>query len=177
MGFSLRVLFVLRRPNPLSKRILLAHVRAFLGVPVIFVSTEMVDPRIEIGPHHDVPWAVRLRQPFIGELICTGGSCYRSRSGLFRRRCRCAGVRRRGCGFSCGRPSRGGCRVCCRSSCWRCGSRAALVDIGLFGDPLGLVGRLVSLPAIRLGTLSPSFVGLPQEMSRSGAPPLPHTVR
>ena len=73
-GLQLRVLFVLCRAYALSERILLAHVRAFLGVPVIFVSTEMVDPRIEIGPHHDVPWAVRLRQPFIGELICTDGS-------------------------------------------------------------------------------------------------------
>jgi hypothetical protein len=57
---------VLGGANALSKRVLLTHVGAFLGVPVISVPAEMVNLRIEVRPHNDiVARTVGLGLPFI----------------------------------------------------------------------------------------------------------------
>ena len=68
------MLLIFGGANALPERVLLAHVRAFLGVPVVFVSAEVVDFRIEVGPHDDVPHAVRLRQRLSRKLVraCRG---------------------------------------------------------------------------------------------------------
>ena len=65
-GAGSGMLLVFGGTNALAKRVLLTHVRAFLGVPVILVSTEVINLGIEVRPHDDViADAVGFRLPFI----------------------------------------------------------------------------------------------------------------
>ena len=51
---DLWMFLVLRSPDALSERGLLAHVGACLGVSVVPVAAEVIDLRVEICPHNDV---------------------------------------------------------------------------------------------------------------------------
>src|SRR5215469_4267643 len=66
------VLLVLRRPDALSERDLLAHVGALFGISVILVAAEVIDLRVKICPHDEVSRTTRLGQRLGLELARPG---------------------------------------------------------------------------------------------------------
>ena len=119
------MLFVFGRTQALRRRILLAHIGAFLGVAVIGVAAEVVDLRTRDWPRPPDPsgnaFSPRPRQRTDWRRRLAG--CRRS----FRRLRLRLRHRRLGGG----------------------GASAAFIDIGLFGDPFGLIGSLVGGPFSR----------------------------
>src|SRR5438270_2350007 len=63
------VLLVLRRPHPLLQGVLLAHVGALFGAPVIFAAAEVIDFGLQICPDDSVRRAPSLGLGLGRELV------------------------------------------------------------------------------------------------------------